>query len=150
MLMGFFLPFCGQAQLNEYAFEQLDSLQNAAPRPLVVLIYTDWCKYCAALKNTSLRDEQVVELLNDHYYFLSLDAESEKDIRLRRHTFSFKPSGNHQGIHELAEQLGTVDGAVAYPTLCVLNSAYEITYQHNQFISASNLIEMLEKLRVNP
>ena len=140
------LPSTGQAQRSHYTFEQLDSLQRTEPRPVAVFIHTDWCKYCAAMKNTTLRDPSVIELLNEQYYFISLDAESKQDIRLRGHTFFFKPSGHRQGVHELAEQLGTVDGVLAYPTLCILNADYEIIFQHNQFIRAVDLANVLEKL----
>jgi thioredoxin-related protein len=143
------LPFHGRAQPDEYAFEQLDSLQQVAPRPVVVFIHTDWCKYCAAMKSTTLRDPSVVKLLNQSYYFVALDAEEKEDIRWRGHAFSFQPSGNRQGIHALAEQLGTVNGAVSYPTLCFLNADYEIVFQYNQFIGASDLVEALASLQTN-
>ena len=146
MSCSLLLPFHGRAQLDEYAFEQLDSLQKVAPRPVVVFIRTDWCKYCAAMENTTLRNDQVIRLLNEQYYFISLDAESKQNIRLRGQTFSFRPSGNRQGIHELAEQLGTMDGAVSYPTLCFLNADYDIVFQYNQFIGALDLAEVLQKL----
>lgn len=136
----------GQAQLNEYAFEQLDSLQDTAPRPVAVFLYTDWCKYCAAMKNTTLRNQEVIKLLNEHYYFISLDAESKTDIHLAGRTFSFKPSGNQQGIHELAEQIGTVNGVIAYPTLCFMNADYEIVFQYKQFINAADLANVLEAI----
>ena len=101
------------------------------------------------MENTTLRDPRVVAVLNQYYYFVTLDAEGKEDIRLREHTFSFKPSGNRQGIHELAEQLGTVNGTVAYPTLCFLNSDYEIVFQYNRFINAADLVNVLEKLRAS-
>jgi hypothetical protein len=142
-MVSFLLSFAGYAQLNHTTFEELDSLQRVAPRPVVVFIHTHWCKYCAALENTTLRHERVVALLNERYYFVSFDAEQREDIHLRGRTFSFQPSGHRQGIHELAKQLGTVDGAVAYPTLCVLNADYEIVFQHNQFMSASDLSKAL-------
>ncbi len=141
------VPFLGQAQLKTYSFEQLDSLEKTEKRPIMVFIYTDWCTYCAAMEKTSLRNERVMELLNKQYYFVDLNAEDEKDILLPGHTFRFKPSGNKQGIHELAEQLGTLNGKVSFPTVCFLNSDYEIVFQYNQFISASDLIKVLEALQ---
>lgn len=141
------VPTLGQAQPNQYTFEQLDSLQTAEARPVAVFIHTDWCKYCAAMKNTTLRNPEVIELLNEQYYFISLDAERKTDVHLAGRTFAFKPSGHNQGIHELAEQLGTVEGVVAYPTLCFLNPDYEIIFQYNQFISAQDLTKVLGELR---
>ena len=143
------MPSPGLAQLNHYAIEQLDSLQRTEPRPVAVFIYTDWCKFCAAMKHTTLRNSTVVELLNRNYYFVALDAEDKEDIHFRGHTFSFKPSGNQQGIHALAEQLGTVNGVASYPTLCFLNADYEIVFQYNQFINAADLVNVLKKLRTS-
>ena len=101
------------------------------------------------MKHTTLRNSTVVELLNRNYYFVALDAEDKEDIHFRGHNFSFRPSGNQQGIHALAEQLGTLNGAVSYPTLCFLNADYEIVFQYNRFINAADLTEVLEKLRAS-
>lgn len=124
-------------------FEKLDSLQKVAPRPAVVFIYTDWCKYCLAMKNTTFKSEVVVSKLNENFYFLSLDAEYKSDIHLKGFVYSFIPNGNNTGIHELAQQLGTVEGEVNYPTLCILNSKYEIIFQYNEFMKTDSLVKVL-------
>ena len=134
------------AQAHYYSFEQLDSLQQREPRPVAVFIYTDWCRFCAMMENTTLQDERVIAQLNEAFYFVALDAEEERDIVVGGRVFGYQPSGNHTGEHELAEQLGTIEGTLSYPTLCFLNPAYEITFQYNQFISADDLSRVLKKL----
>jgi thioredoxin-related protein len=136
----------GHAQLKTYQFEQLDSLQKKEARPVAIFIHTDWCKYCAAMKNTTLQNEEVISALNDHFYFIEFNAEEKRNITILGNTFKYKPSGNNTGIHELAEQLATINGKVSYPTLSFLNSKYEITFQHPQFMSSSELLTILNKL----
>jgi thioredoxin-related protein len=136
----------GYAQLKTYQFEQLDSLQKKEARPVAIFIHTDWCKYCAAMKNTSLQNKEVISILNEQFYFIEFNAEEKRNITILGNTFKYKPSGNNTGIHELAEQLATINGKVSYPTLSFLNSKYEITFQHPQFMSSSELLTILNKL----
>lgn len=134
------------AQDYAMSFEVLDSLQQQAPRPVVVFLHADWCKFCANMKNTTFQDEEVKALLSDQFYFVSFDGESKKDVRFLENTFRYKPTGANTGVHELAEQLGTKDGTLSYPTVAFLNARYEILYQHNSFISARSLKKTLRRL----
>lgn len=98
------------------------------------------------MKNTTFLDQKVSELLDTKFYFVSFDGESEQDVNFLGHTFKYKPTGRKTGVHELAEQLGTKNGTVTYPTITFLNQQFEILYQHNAFLSARNLEQMLLKL----
>ncbi len=134
------------AQPDAFRFEQLDSLRQAERRPIVVLISTDWCRYCSRMKLTTLRDERVVQQLDEGFYFVSLNAEEKKAIRFHGHTFKYRPTGTGTGVHELAEQLGSVKGQLSYPTVCVLNADMEIVYQHGGYLSAKELLRLLSLL----
>jgi len=142
-----FLPLLVFAQLKHFSFEQLDSLQKIEKRPVVVFLHTSWCKYCGTMKNTTFKNNEVIKGLNQKFYFVSLDIEEKSDITFRGYTFKFKPTGTNTGVHELAEQLGTINGQLAYPSICFLNADNEIIYQHNEFISASQLQVILTKIK---
>jgi thioredoxin-related protein len=135
------------SQLKTYSFDQIDSLQKVEKRNVIVFIYTDWCKYCQTMKNTTFKDKEITKLLNEDFLFANLNAEEKQDILFNGHTFKYKPTGTNTGIHELAEQLATIDKQVAYPTLCFLNSNYEIIFQYNQFINATDLSNLLTRLK---
>lgn len=135
-----------QAQIMNIQFEQLDSIQNIEKRPVAIFIHTDWCKYCEAMLNTTLKDEKVVSTLNERYYFIDLNGEEKRDIEVNGHVFKYKSTGNNTGVHELAEQLGTVNNEISYPTLCILNEKKEIIFQYNQFMSAKDMSSVLKKL----
>jgi thioredoxin-related protein len=140
-------PEISYAQLNTYQFEQLDSLQKQEKRTVIVFVHTDCCKYCKAMQNTSFKNKNIVELLNKHIYLVDLNAEEKKSIRFHGHTFHSRPTGNNTGVHELAEQLGTIEGKISFPSLCFLNAENKIIYQHEGFIDADALQKILEQLK---
>lgn len=134
------------AQPATYSFAAIDTLQQADPRPVVVFIHTDWCRFCSAMKTGTFTDEAVVEVLNEHFYFVDFDGESTRPVIFKGRTYNHKPTGANTGVHELAEVLGSINGKIAYPTLCILNSDYEIIFQHNSFMNADELMGVLDYL----
>ena len=148
LLFGIYLPSeTVRAQLKSYSFEQLDSLQSQQKRTVVVFIHTDWCKFCQAMKNTTLKNREIINKLNEYFYFIEFNAESKKTIQIKNRRFDYKPTGNNTGIHELAEELALIDGKIAYPTISLLNSNFEILYQINSFINSKQLLKILQKLK---
>ncbi|MBW3546307.1 MAG: DUF255 domain-containing protein [Bacteroidetes bacterium] len=141
------VPKVSYAQLNTWRFEQLDSLQKVDQRTVAVFIHTDWCKYCKAMQHSSFKDKAIAELLDNHFYLVDLDAEERRSIHFHGHTFRYKPTGNDTGVHELAEQLGAIEGKISFPSLCFLNAENEIIYQQGGFMDAEALQKVLEQLK---
>ena len=136
----------GFAQIKLMQFEQIDSLQNVEKRNVIVFIHTDWCKYCKAMKDKTFKNEKVIKAINENFYFVDFNAEEKRKIVFNNVTFDFKPNGNNLGVHELAIELGTINGAISYPTFCVLNYKNEIIFQNNSFLSSKDLMLILEKI----
>jgi len=135
------------SQIKTHSFEQLDSLQKVEKRTIVVFIHTDWCKYCQTMTNTTFKNDSIIKILNDQFYFIDLNAEEKQNITFNGHLFKYKPTGTTTGINELAEQLGTVDNKISYPTLCFLNTNNEIILQYPQYIASKDLIAILMRLK---
>ena len=135
------------AQIKTVRFEQIDSLQKIEKRNVVVFIHTDWCNYCQTMKNTTFKNDSIIHKLNNQFYFIDFLAEEKRNIVFNGRTFKYKPTGTNTGIHELAEQLATVDNKIAYPTICFLNTNNEIIFQYNQFINTTDLSTILIQLK---
>jgi thioredoxin-related protein len=133
------------AQLTTHSFEEVEQFSKENPKPIVVFIHTSWCKYCKMMENSTFKNPKVIKELNENFYFISLDAESKKEITFHNHTFRFKPTGNNTGIHELATALATIDSQVIYPTLSILNADYTITLQKHSYLNAKSVLSILEK-----
>ncbi len=123
------ISIVANAQLERTSFEALEEKMQEEPRPVLVFIHTNWCKFCKMMEKRTFQDEEVVDLLNENFYFVALDAEQEKDIPFRGKTFEYVPNGPNTGLHELAWQLGEINGQIGYPTLTMLNPQYEIIFQ---------------------
>ena len=137
----------GFAQLKTYSFEEVELLSKEKPKPIVVFIHTNWCKYCKIMENTTFKDAKIIAALNENFYFISFDAENKKDIILNNHTFQFQPNGTNTGIHELATAIATIDNQVIYPSLTILEYDNSIVFQQASFLSAKALLLILDKLK---
>lgn len=142
----FFLPLIVLSQRATYSFEEADSLRQVEQRPVLIFIHTEWCRFCREMEQSTLKDGRVAELLNDYFWFVDLDAEEKRTIRFGGHIFEYKPRGYETGVNELAEQLGTIDGKLSFPSVCVVNSENEIVFQAGGFLSAKDLTKMLRVL----
>lgn len=134
------------AQPSEHTFAEVDSLQQIAPKPVVVFLHTDWCNICHAMQATTFTDARVVQMLDEDFYYVTFNAESEVPIQFHGHTFRFRPTGLSTGVHELAEKLGMVEGKIAFPTTCILSPQYEVIFRHNAYLDPGALVQVLEEV----
>ncbi len=126
-----------------YTFEEVSQLQFQEGKPVLVYLYTDWCKFCFAMKKNIFSDKEVISTINDSFYFIMFNGEQKKDIQFNNRLFQFKPSGVNTGIHELAEAIATINGKVSYPSLIILNTKNEIQFQVDSFLNKNQLLGLL-------
>jgi thioredoxin-related protein len=134
--------------LTVYTITQLHSLQKIESRNVVIFLYTDWCRYCRAMEQTTLKNDSVVKQLNEQFYFVALNAEEKTDIIFQGQKYMYKPTGFNTGVHELGEKLAKVNGQVSYPSICVLDQNGEALVQHPGFLSSTGLLEILSAVIV--
>ena len=149
LLLIIFLAFTstGFCQLKSRSFEEVNSFQHIQKKKIIVFIHTDWCQFCQRMKNTTFKNQEIIQKLNSDFYFIDLNAEEKRDITFNNKTFKYKPSGNNVGVHELALQLGTINNQILYPVLCVLNEKREIILQYNNYLNSKDFKLLLEKLK---
>lgn len=139
--------FCmkSKAQLKKIEFYQLDSAINLQPRPTIIFIHTDWCKYCLAMKQSTFKNKTVQESINSNYYFVDFNAETRDSIVFNNKIYYYQPTGINTGLHELAKVLAEQNGELVYPTLIIVNSSKNIVYKTSGFISAKQMNFILEQ-----
>lgn len=134
------------SQLNKIPSQKIETLQKSEHTYYLFFIYTDWCNYCHAMRETTFKNPNVIEKLSHDFYYQPLNAEEKQSITILGKTFHYKPNGKNTGIHELAEELGSIDGKLSYPTLVILNSTMEIIFQYNGFMGHQQLLDVLNQL----
>ena len=135
-----------QSKAQTVAFEDLGRLQLQEERPVLVFIHTGWCRYCNSMRNSLHNHKEVAELVKRKFYLVELNAEAKNTIRFAGRDFQFKPTGLSTGTHELAAELGTVNGQISYPSLCILNNKNEITFQYAGFLDPVSLLKLLRSV----
>ncbi|WP_105004115.1 thioredoxin fold domain-containing protein [Tenacibaculum sp. SG-28] len=129
--------------LQMYTVEEMLIQQVKQPRPVVVFVHTNWCKYCKMMDKNTFTDSRVIQLLNTSFYFVKFDAESKEEVVVNGKSLQYKLSGYRSGIHEFAERIAKKNNTVAFPTTVVLNKSLHIDLQVNSFLSADSLNSLL-------
>ncbi|HEY1025442.1 MAG TPA: thioredoxin family protein [Sphingobacteriaceae bacterium] len=130
------------AQVKPVHFEHISNLQAKEKRLVMVIVEADWCKYCHALKQHIIRDKEISATLSKSFYVAFLNGEEKRDIVFAGRKFKAQPNG----IHQLADQLGTIEGKVTYPSLCFLNDKNEIIYQYSGYLKPASFLRLLTVL----
>lgn len=128
--------------------QALADSMRVRPRPVLVKVYTEWCRYCKLQDLTTFQNKDVANRLNTSFYAVALNAESREPVRLAGHTFTFRPTGPGSGVHELALALARDEsGQVVYPTVVLLDEKLEVRGRWPGLIKASQLRAALNKMQ---
>ena len=130
-----------QTELKRTAVNDLSEEIQKEKRPIVFFIYTDWCGFCHQMEQQTWTDTDVIQKLNSKYYFTPLNAESEENYTIANMEFQ-----NQTGTNELAVALAFDGKRLAYPSLVILSSEYEIIYQQSGYQSPNEVKQLLNKL----
>lgn len=137
--------FCS-GQLNTYAPEELDSLLSLKNKKTLLIISAEWCRFCEMMKNSTLTDSEVIELLNNDFYFVSLDESHQKDLKYSNKIYTYLNLGESNSKHELALTLGKINDEYILPATCVFDENSDLIFQYSGYLSNEELIKLLTSL----
>ncbi len=127
----FLISLLTQAQeVNWVTFEELPLLTKQEAKPILVFIHTDWCKYCLMQEQNTFSDSAVVSNLNEHYYCVKLNAETEETISFLNRDYNFNGNQN-----ELSWVLGAENNQLSFPTTVVLSPQFQIANRWVGYLS---------------
>ena len=126
MLLLLFFPVSLNAQEKAVvSIAELDSIMKTEPRPVVILLTTEWCTYCKMQKSLLLKAKQNT----DKIYFTEFDAETKEAVTFNGKIYTYKPTGIDTGVNELAIILANRgDSTLAYPAWVILDKNYKPVY----------------------
>lgn len=133
------------AQVRPLEFRNLQDSLVIEPRPVLLLITTDWCVYCRMQKFHIHKNKQFAKN-RSHFYYAELDAEDRDPIQFKGRSYRYLPGSESSGVHELAVALGRHNGSLSYPTWVVLDRDLRVIYRHSGVLNRKELALMTESL----
>lgn len=98
-------------KINWLTIEEAEKLTKENPRKIFVDVYTDWCGWCKKMDASTFADEEVIDYVNENYYAVKLDAESQDNISLK-------------GINTTGSELARSFRVSSYPTIVFIDENF--------------------------
>ncbi|MGK7395869.1 MAG: thioredoxin family protein [Candidatus Cyclobacteriaceae bacterium M3_2C_046] len=99
-------------EINWLTIEEAQQLGKTNPRKVFVDVYTDWCVWCKRMDASTFSDQAVVNYVNDNYYAVKLDAESNNQV-----TFN--------GTTLTEQELARAFRVTGYPTIVLIDESFQ-------------------------
>lgn len=133
------------AQLKNVDFKQLDSLQNDVQKPVLIFLHSDWCKYCVAMKQTTFKNQKLIQLLNDNFYVLFFDPENTTKVLYQDKYYQWIPQGIGVGYHEFTNLLKQELKEIVLPSIYI-SYCNKFQLLNQGYIKAEELVVLLNSL----
>ncbi len=106
------------SELQWLEIDDLDKLDMAGKKGVLVDVYTDWCGYCKIMDKHTFTDPEVVAYLAANYHLIKFNAEQKEPVILDGRKYEWK-SGGRKGYSELAREM--LEGQMSYPSIVYYN-----------------------------
>ncbi|WP_228379039.1 thioredoxin fold domain-containing protein [Chryseobacterium piperi] len=127
-------------------FSELETLEKEHQKPIIIHLYTDWCAICKIESFNLNKDKELVQLINEDFYFINFEAEKSKEkLHFQGKEFNYLPNGN-SGIHELALALSKNKNQPVYPLWIILDARQNLIYYHEGEFKPDNMKQKLKEI----
>lgn len=127
------------------SFEQLEDSLAASPKKVFIDFYTDWCTYCRKMDKVVFTKPEVIDLINEQYYAVRFDAESEAAFTFGGKTFvNDQIDQSRNPVHQIAQLLALRGGEFVPPVMLVLDEDFKVTARYFEYMSSRRLLKALQ------
>lgn len=113
-----------------YSMEEAQAKAVEENKKIMIFVYTDWCGFCRRMDREIHSSNEVIDIYNDYYYPVRLNAESDKITTFNGEEFT-------------ESQLALAFGVTSYPTTVFIDEAGEPFGSQPGFIEKDTFKEIL-------
>jgi len=106
-----------------YTIEEAIELNEDVPKKIMIDVYTDWCGWCKKMDKSTFGHPVIAEYLNENFYPVKFNAESNKPVNFGGQTFVNENTGP-RSTHQFA--IALLQGKLSYPSIAYLNENLEL------------------------
>lgn len=123
-----------EEEINWLTLEEAYEKNKQEPRKIFVDVYTDWCGWCKKMDKETFANAQVASYVNDNYYAVKLDAESDR---------AFELEGQKLTERQVAQQFGVR----SFPTIVLIHEDFQKFQPVPGYRPAQEFKEILERFK---
>lgn len=132
-------------KINWISFNQLNDSLQVNPKKVFVDFYADWCLYCKEMDRTTFQNEKVIKQLNENYYAVKMNIETDEEITFGNQTFINKRAKKLNPVHEIALLLASrKNKPFSLPAYLVFNENFEAQARYFQYLDVPALLKVIE------
>ncbi len=127
------------AEINWKSFEDLNNKGNKNKK-VMIFIYTDWCKWCRELNQTSFSDPDLTSFVNKNYFPIKFNGEKDESVEFKGQTYKLKKE-DEKVFHQFTEQFNK--GDIAYPAIVFLDEDLKVIQTIKGFRKKEEMFNVL-------
>ena len=117
-------------EIKWISLEDAVYLQEAAPRNIIIDMYTKWCGPCKLLDRNTFANKDVAKYINDNFYAVKFNAEGNDIVNFKGYTFenpNYDPSKANR--RNSSHQLSQAFRIQAFPTIVFLDKSSNLLHK---------------------
>lgn len=76
-------------KINWITLSEAQQKIKEKPKPILIDLYTNWCYWCKVMDNKTYQNQKVVKYINENFYAVKLNAESENQLFWNEQKFNY-------------------------------------------------------------
>ena len=117
-------------EIKWISLEDAVYLQEAAPRNIIIDMYTNWCGPCKLLDRNTFANKDVAKYTNDNFYAVKFNAEGNDIVNFKGYTFenpNYDPARANR--RNSSHQLSQAFRIQAFPTIVFLDKSSNLLHK---------------------
>ena len=131
----------------QISLEKFNSIFNENPKPILLYFSTNWCSYCMIQKKQLKKEDGLLQILNNDFYFIEIDAEANQSIIFLGREYKSSSNGK---MHSFLEEFIDKKDQISYPYWVLISEEFKVEMTYTGLIKNKPLKLLLKKYLQKP